>query len=111
MAKQNESAEAVLRKLPAVDIILKEPDLESSAADLGRQVVVDSIRLAIEKVRELILAEVPAETDEDTIRQKITPQSHFPAALSKSRQRDGDHFAYRSGAGRSLRSGAAPDSG
>jgi len=71
MAKQNESAEAVLRKLPAVDIILKEPDLESSAADLGRQVVVDSIRLAIEKVRELILAEVPAETDEDTIRQKI----------------------------------------
>jgi len=50
MAKQNESADAVLRKLPAVDILLKEPDLESSAAELGRTVVVDSIRRAIDEV-------------------------------------------------------------
>ena len=71
MAKQNESTEAVLRKLPAIDTLLKEPDLESSIAELGRTVVVNSIRQAIEEVRELILAQVPAETDEDTIRQKI----------------------------------------
>jgi L-seryl-tRNA(Ser) seleniumtransferase len=45
--------------------------LESSAAELGRTVVVDSIRQAIEEVRELILAQAPAETDEDAIRQKI----------------------------------------
>ena len=71
MAKQNESAAAVLRKLPAVDTLLKEPDLESSAAELGRTVVVNSIRRAIEEVRELLMAQVFAETDEDTIRQKI----------------------------------------
>jgi len=71
MAKQNESAEAVLRKLPAVDTLLKEPDLESSAAELGRTVVVDSIRRAIEEVRELILAQALAETDEDAIHRKI----------------------------------------
>jgi len=71
MAKQNDSAEAVLRKLPAVDTLLKEPDFENSVAELGRTVVVDSIRRAIEEVRELILAEAPAETDEGTIRQKI----------------------------------------
>ena len=71
MAKQNESAEAGLRKLPAVDTLLKEPDLESSAAELGRTVVVDSIRRAIDEVREHLLAEAPAETDEGIIRRKI----------------------------------------
>lgn len=71
MAKQNESTEAVLRKLPAIDTLLKEPDFESSIAELGRTVVVNSIRQAIEEVRELILAEAPTETDEGTIRQKI----------------------------------------
>ncbi len=71
MTKQNESTEAVLRKLPAVDTLLKEPDLESSAAELGRTVVVGSIRRAIEEVRELILTEALAETDEDAIRRKI----------------------------------------
>ena len=71
MAKQKKPAAVVLRKLPAVDTLLKEPDLESSAAELGRTVVVDSIRRAIEEVREHLLAEAPAETDEDTIRRKI----------------------------------------
>jgi len=71
MAKQNESTAALLKKLPAVDTLLKEPDLDSSAAELGRTVVVDSIRRAIEEVRELILAEALAETDEDAIRRKI----------------------------------------
>ena len=71
MAKQNDSTAAVLRKLPAVDTLLKEPDLDNSAAELGRTVVVNSIRQAIEEVRELILAQALVETDEDTIRRKI----------------------------------------
>jgi L-seryl-tRNA(Ser) seleniumtransferase len=65
------SNQQLLRNLPSVDALLKDPDLESCATELGRQVVVNSIRRAIEEVRELILAEAPAETDEDTIRQKI----------------------------------------
>ena len=83
MAKQNESAAAVLRKLPAVDTLLKEPDLESSAAKLGRTVVVNSIRQAIEEVRELLMAQVLAETDENAIRQKIiTDVRHRLKAIS-----------------------------
>lgn len=71
MAKQNESAEAVLRKLPAVDTLLKEPDLQNSIAELGRTVVVNSIRRAIDEVRELIIVQALVETDEGAIRKKI----------------------------------------
>jgi L-seryl-tRNA(Ser) seleniumtransferase len=71
MAKQNESAAAVLRKLPTVNTLLKEPGLDNSAAELGRTVVVNSIRRAIEEVRELLMAQALAETDEDSIRRKI----------------------------------------
>src|SRR4030042_325641 len=71
MAKQNESAEAVLRKLPAVHTLLKEPDFEISAAEFGRTVFVDSIRRAIDDVRELLMNQALAETDEDGIRRKI----------------------------------------
>jgi len=71
MVKQNESAEAVLRKLPAVDALLNEPDLESSVAELGRTVVVDSIRRSIDEVRELLMNQALAEKDEDGIHQKI----------------------------------------
>ena len=65
------SNQQILRKLPSVDALLKDPDLQSCAAEFGRQVVANSIRQAIEDVRELILDEAPAETDEGTIRQKI----------------------------------------
>ena len=71
MAKQNETAAAVLRKLPAVDTLLKEPDLENSTAELGRTVVVNSIRRVIDEVRELIMSQALAEMDEDAIRRKI----------------------------------------
>jgi len=66
-----ESNQQILRNLPSVDAILNDPDLQNCATDLGRQVVANSIRQAIEEVRELILAQNLAETDEDVIRQKI----------------------------------------
>jgi len=71
MAKQSESGEAALRRLPAVDTLLNEPDLKNSVPDLGRTVVVDSIRRAIEEVRKLLMNQALAETDEDAIRRKI----------------------------------------
>src|SRR4030042_3069583 len=88
MAKQNESAEAVLRKLPAVDTLLKEPDFEISAAELGRTVVVDSIRRAIDDVRELLMNQALAETDEDGIRRKIIADvRHRLQAISRPHYR------------------------
>ncbi len=71
MAKQNGSTAAALRKLPSVDSLLKDPDLQGSAAELGRMVVVDSIRRAVEEIREAISTEGAAGLDEDAIRQKI----------------------------------------
>ena len=71
MSKQSKSSEAALRRLPAVDTILNEPDLKNSVTDMGRTVVVDSIRRAIDEARELLLNKKIAETDEDSIRRKI----------------------------------------
>jgi L-seryl-tRNA(Ser) seleniumtransferase len=71
MAKQNKSATAVLRKLPSVDAILTDPDLENCVAEVGRKVVVNSIRRAIDEARRLLSSEAPAQVDEDAIRQKI----------------------------------------
>jgi len=68
MEKQNEQ---LLRKLPSVDGLLKDPDLDSFVAEVGRKVVADSIRRAIDEVRELLLAKTSPEMDETTIRQKI----------------------------------------
>jgi len=68
MEKQNEQ---LLRKLPSVDGLLKDPDLDSFVAEVGRKVVADSIRQAIDEVRELLLAKTSPEMDETTIRQKI----------------------------------------
>ena len=88
MAKQNENDAAVLRKLPAVDTLLKEPDLENPVAVLGRTVVVDSIRHAIDEVRELILAHALAQKDEDSIREKIiTDVKHQLKTVSRPHYR------------------------
>jgi len=65
------SNQQFLRSLPSVDALLKDPGLESSATELGRTVVVNSIRQAIEEVRDLILNKALIETDEDAIRRKI----------------------------------------
>jgi L-seryl-tRNA(Ser) seleniumtransferase len=68
MEKQNEQ---LLRKLPSVDAILKDPNLDSLVTEVGRKVVADSIRRAVDEVRELLLAKTAPEMDEGTIRQKI----------------------------------------
>jgi len=71
MEKQNESAVGGLRKLPSVDGLLKDPELDCLTAEVGRQVVADSIRRAVDEVRELLISQTASEMDETTIRQKI----------------------------------------
>jgi len=68
MEKQNEQ---LLRKLPSVDALLKDPDLDSFVAEVGRKVVADSIRRAVDEVRELLISQTASEMDETIIRQKI----------------------------------------
>ncbi|MCH7557919.1 MAG: L-seryl-tRNA(Sec) selenium transferase [Planctomycetes bacterium] len=68
MEKQNEQ---LLRKLPSVDGLLKDPDLDSLVAEVGRKVVADSIRRAVDEVREILISQTASEMDETAIRQKI----------------------------------------
>jgi len=68
MANQNEK---LLRKLPSVDALLKEPELQGYIAQVGRKVVVESIRQAVEEARKILIAQAETEIGEDTIRQKI----------------------------------------
>ena len=71
MKRQNQPAASVLRKLPSVDALLKEPQLESYIARIGRNAVVNSVREAVEEVRKLLGAEPPPEMDEKAIYQKV----------------------------------------
>ena len=65
------SNQQILRNLPSVDALLNDPDLKNCATEHGRTIVVNSIRLAIDELRELILTEAPSEVDEEALRQKI----------------------------------------
>jgi len=76
MAKQDDSAAAALRKLPSVDALLRDPDLEDSTARLGRTVVVNSIRQAIEELREQFSSQGISGLDEGAIRQRIVADVH-----------------------------------
>jgi L-seryl-tRNA(Ser) seleniumtransferase len=71
MAKEKKPTAAVLRKLPSVDALLRESDLEKSVSELGRTVVVNSIRRAIDEVRELLMSQALVDTDEESLHQKI----------------------------------------
>lgn len=71
MAKQDVPATAALRNLPSVDALLKEPDFTAKKEEIGRKILVDSIRGAIDDVRALIVSEQATEMDEKVIRERI----------------------------------------
>ena len=71
MEKQSQSAADRLRKLPSVDTLLKEPELESFIAGIGRKAVVNLVREAVEEVRKFLIAEDTPEMDEEAIRRKV----------------------------------------
>ncbi len=48
MSEPDNSPASELRKLPSVDALLKEPDLESFIAEIGRKAVVDAVREAVD---------------------------------------------------------------
>lgn len=84
MEKQNESTTAGLQKIPSVDALLKDPDLDSIIAEVGRKVVADSIRQAVDEVRQLLIAEPKSKMDETAIRQQIIADTinHIKAVTS-----------------------------
>ncbi len=70
MEKHKKSA-GKLRILPSVDSLLRDPALKTNAIELGRTVVANAIRHAIDEVRKSLVAKASAEMDEDAVRQQI----------------------------------------
>jgi L-seryl-tRNA(Ser) seleniumtransferase len=58
----------LMRRVPSVDAILKEPELEILAAKFGRRPVADAVRAAVEEIRRQLLDQPTADVDEATIR-------------------------------------------
>jgi len=71
MAEQDKSATAALRNLPSVDAILKDPALKEHGVELGRKVLADSVRQAIDEVRAAIVSGQIADPDEAAIQTRI----------------------------------------
>ena len=63
MANDNKFTENVLQKLPSIDTILKEPELNVYIAQAGREVVVSSIRRTVDQVRNDLLSGAVIEKD------------------------------------------------
>ncbi len=68
MAELNQE---LLRKLPSVDVLLKDPAFADCEAKTPRAAVVYSIRRSIDKVRELLIAGEIPQADENEICQRI----------------------------------------
>ncbi|MBN2181713.1 MAG: L-seryl-tRNA(Sec) selenium transferase [Sedimentisphaerales bacterium] len=71
MAKKNDSSAAVFQKLPSIDTLLKDSEMETLIAEAGRQVVVDSLRAAVEQVRQILISKQAADMDEKEIYKEI----------------------------------------
>lgn len=71
MTQDNKFTQNILQKLPSVDNLLKEPEFDNLISQAGREVVVESIRSAIDQVRQGFLSGSNAQIDEDKIYKNI----------------------------------------
>jgi L-seryl-tRNA(Ser) seleniumtransferase len=86
------SKDAMLRKIPSVDVLLQDAALREAAVGVPRRIVVDTVRAAVEETRSRLLAEAapdPAEADlragilaraRERLREVWTP--HFRRAIN-----------------------------
>lgn len=61
----------LMRRIPSVDSLLREPELETLGAEHGRKLVADSVREAIEEIRRQLVDLSSPETEEAAIRARV----------------------------------------
>jgi L-seryl-tRNA(Ser) seleniumtransferase len=61
----------MMRRVPSVDSVLREPELETLAAEHGRQLVTDCVREAVEETRRQLLAQPAPDMDEAAILTRV----------------------------------------
>ncbi len=63
--------QGLMRRVPSVDAILKEPALEAWTPQYGHKPVADAVREAVEEVRQQLLTQSPVDLDEPALRNRI----------------------------------------
>jgi L-seryl-tRNA(Ser) seleniumtransferase len=67
----------LMRKVPSVDAVLREPELEVLVAEHGHRLVADAVREAVEDVRQQLLAQPASDADEGTLRKRIVAAAKY----------------------------------
>ena len=70
----NEADQKLLRQIPSVDAVLKWSRLDSFAEGVGQKIVADSIRYAVDSVRESIMSGEGGDLDAEGIEEAIVSQ-------------------------------------
>jgi L-seryl-tRNA(Ser) seleniumtransferase len=78
----------LMRRVPSVDAVLKEPELEALAAAHGRKPVAEAVREAVDEVRRQLLAQPALDAEEPAIQNRIV-------AAAKGRLEAGMKPSYR----------------
>ena len=65
------SKDAMLRKIPSVDVLLQDAALQEACAGVPRRIVVDAVRAAVDEVRTALLAQTPPEINDADLRARI----------------------------------------
>jgi len=68
MAEQNEQ---LLRKLPSVDSLLEDPELQNCTVGISRKILANLVRQVVDETRKVLIAQTSPEKDESAIRRKI----------------------------------------
>ena len=71
MAAMDAQTQQLMRRVPSVDAVLREPELETLAAEHGRKMVTDAVRDAMEEIRRQLLAQSMPDADEATILRQV----------------------------------------
>jgi len=68
----NEHSEHTLRNLPSVDMLMRSAGIEAVENDLGREVVVEAIRQAVDEIRAKLREGKQRTTNKEALQQQLT---------------------------------------
>ena len=80
-------SQSPLRKIPSVEVLLQDAELQRSAGDLPRGIVTECVRVAVDEIRSRLKDTTCGDVDQETIRREILAQAgeHLRSAM-------GPHF-------------------
>jgi L-seryl-tRNA(Ser) seleniumtransferase len=65
----------IMRRVPSVDSVLRDPEVETLAAQHGRKLVADSVREAVEEVRRQLATQSLPDADEAAVRARVVQEA------------------------------------